>query len=631
MNNIKHIVILGAGYAGVHAAKKLAKKYKKNDNVEITLIDKNPFHTLMTELHEVAGGRVHPESVQVELSKIFHRTKVRLVIDHITNVDIENQTVTTKNDSFKYDYLLIGTGSEPAFFGVPGVKEHGFTLWSFEDAIILRKHIQSTFERASRERDAKVRKDMLTFVVAGSGFTGIEMAGEMLEWKNKLAKDYGIDKEEVTLYVVEALGTILNMLDRKQADKAERYMAKHGVKVLKNSPIVEVTPKGIVLKSGENIATETLIWTCGIQANSQVAEYGLDRARAGRLQTNEYMQVVGKENVFAVGDLAYYEEEPGKGTPQIVEAAEQTAMTAVNTIIADIDNTERKEFKSNYHGFMVSVGGRYGVANLSGMKLSGFFALVMKHLVNMYYLFGVNGIHAVYHYLQHEFFTIEDKRSIMRGHLSSKSNRLWLVPLRLYIGVLWLLEGFKKLVGEGTWEAASGLKKFFAGIGDDSWLRNGNIKMPFEWLKVNGASGASAAADATSSASQAGEAATEWATPIISKMPGIYEGLMEIMIPSPEMAVWFQRIVVFTEIFIGLALIAGLFTFLASAASAFLVVNFVLSAMAGWDILWFFFGAIALMGGAGRTFGLDYWVIPWINDKVRNWWYGDKVAVYNQK
>ncbi|WP_040210535.1 FAD-dependent oxidoreductase [Clostridium polynesiense] len=630
MNNSKHIVILGAGYAGIHAAKMLAKKYKKNDDIQITLIDKNPFHTLMTELHEVAGGRVHPESVQVELSKIFHRTKVNLVIDYITNVDTEAQTVTTKNDKFSYDYLLIGTGSEPAFFGVPGVKEHGFTLWSFEDALKIRKHIQNTFEKASRERDQRLRREMLTFVVAGSGFTGIEMAGELLEWKTKLAKEYGIDINEVKLYVVEALGTILNMLDRKQADKAERYMIKHGVEVLKNSPIVEVTPSKIVLKDGSEISTQTLIWTCGIQANAQVAQYGLDRARAGRLQTNTHMQVVGKENVYAIGDIAYFEEEPGKGTPQIVEAAEQTAATAAKNIIADIEKSSKVEFKSNYHGFMVSVGGRYGVANLAGIKLSGFFALVMKHLINMYYLFGVNGVHAVYNYLQHEFFTIEDKRSIMRGHLSSKSNRLWLVPLRLYIGVLWLLEGLKKFVGEETWEAASGLNKLKAGMGSDSWLKSGNVKMPFEWLQVNGTSGASAAADAASGASQAAGAAN-WPTPIIEKMPKFYEFIMKIMIPNAEVAVWFQRMVVFMEICIGLALIAGLFTFLASAASAFLVVNFVLSAMAGWEILWYFFGSIALMGGAGRTFGLDYFVIPWISKMVGNWWYGDKVAVYKQK
>lgn len=622
MSDKKNILILGAGYGGVHVAKKLAKKYKKNNNVEITLIDKNPFHTLMTELHEVAGGRVHPESVQIELSKIFARTKVNVVTDLIEKVDTDNKTVKTTNGNYTYDYLVVGTGSEPAFFGVPGVKENGFTLWSFEDAMKIRHHVQKMFKLAAKERNEAKRREMLTFVVAGSGFTGIEMAGELLEWKTRLAKEHNVDENEVRLMVVEAMGTILNMLDRKQADKAEKYMVKKGMTILKNSPIVEVAPNKIVLKSGEEIETNTLIWTCGIQANEEVKEYGLETARAGRLATNEFMQAVNKEEVFVVGDLNYYEEE-GKGTPQIVEAAIQTGDVIAKNIIALMDKKkDLTKFKSNYHGFMVSIGGKYCVANLAGIKLAGFFAMIMKHLVNLHYLWGVNNVNACYHYLQHEFFSMEDNRCIMRGHLSSKSNRLWLVPLRLYIGVLWLLEGLKKFVGEGTWEN-HGIKALFNGnmVGGDSWLKAGNIKMPFAWLQTAADSGASAS----------GEATTEFATPILEKMPKFYEAIMQIFIPNPEIAVWFQRIVVITEIGIGLCLIAGLFTFLASGASAFMVCNFVLSAMAGWDILWFFFGSIALMGGAGRTFGLDYYVMPWINKIAGNWWLGKRVPVYKQK
>ena len=153
MSDKKNILILGAGYGGVHVAKKLAKKYKKNNNVEITLIDKNPFHTLMTELHEVAGGRDHPESVQIELSKIFARTKVNVVTDLIEKVDTDNKTVKTTNGNYTYDYLVVGTGSEPAFFGVPGVKENGFTLWSFEDAMKIRHHVQKMFKLAAKERN----------------------------------------------------------------------------------------------------------------------------------------------------------------------------------------------------------------------------------------------------------------------------------------------------------------------------------------------------------------------------------------------------------------------------------------------------------------------------------------------
>ncbi|WP_238885635.1 NAD(P)/FAD-dependent oxidoreductase [Clostridium sp. YIM B02551] len=623
MSNKTKILVLGAGYGGVHAAKKLAKKYKKNDNVEITLIDKNTFHTLMTELHEVAGGRVHPESVQIELSKIFARTKVNLVTDYIEDVNTEKKVVKTTHGTYEYDYLIVGTGSEPAFFGVPGVKENGFTLWSFEDALEIRAHIKNMFEKASKERNEKARKRLLTFAVAGSGFTGIEMAGELLEWKTKLAKEYNVDEKEIRLLVVEAMGTILNMLDRSQADKAEAYMKKNGVEVLKNSPIVEVTEDKVTLKDGSEIETNTLIWTCGIQANHETKEYGLETARAGRLQTNEYMQATGKKDVYVVGDLTYFEEEPGKGTPQIVEAAEQTADTAVKNIVAAIENGQMTKFKSNYHGFMVSIGGKYCVANLAGVKLSGFFAMMMKHIVNLYYLFGVNGINACYHYLDHEFFGIEDKRNMFRGLLASKGNRLWTVPLRLYVGVLWTLEALKKMIGEDTW-AKNGISSIFNGLGPDSWFKDGNVKMAFDWLHTAATSGASEATSDTANSA----AAT--VTPILSHVPTFYAAIMKIFIPTPEVAVWFQRIVVITELGIGLCLIAGLFTFLASGASIFLVCNFVLSAMTGWDTLWYIFAGIALMQGAGRTFGLDYFVMPWISEKVGNFWLGKRVPVYRQ-
>lgn len=624
------IVILGAGYAGVHAAKKLSKKYKKNNEVEITLIDKNPYHTLMTELHEVAGGRVPEESVKVDLYRIFNRTKVNVVVDYIENVDSDNNVVKTKQGEYSYDYLIIGVGSEPAFFGVEGVKENGFTLWSLEDALKIKAHIKDRVKEASYERDEQERKKMLTFVVAGSGFTGIEMAGELLEWKTTLARDYRVDESEIRLLVVEAMSTILNMLDRKQADKAEKYMVKHGVEILKDSPIVQVTNESIKLKDGTIIPTETLIWTCGVQANQDLSDMDVEKSRAGRYSANKYMQSQGKENIYVVGDVAYIEEEPGKGNPQIVEAAEQTAVTAAKNIIASIENKEKVEFKSNYHGFMVSIGGRYAVADLMGIKLSGFFAMVMKHLINMVYLFGVNNVHAIYNYLQHEFFAMKERRCIMRGHLSSKGNRLWLVPLRVYIGALWLMEGLKKLIGEGTWDtmfAKAGEASSIGGyinelvnnvaIGADSWVRAGNVNMPFEWLH-----------DAVSGASQAVDGATNMPQPILEHVPKFYEEIMRIFMPTPEVAVLFQTMVVIAEIGMGLCLIAGLFTFLASAASAFMTVNFILSAMAGWEILWYTFGSIALMCGAGRTFGLDYYVMPWISNLVGNFWMGKRRPIY---
>lgn len=619
MGDVKKIAILGTGYAGVQAAKLLHKKYKKNANVEITLIGKDPYHTLMTELHEVAGGRVEEDSVKVSLERIFSGKRVNVVLDEIKSIDFNANKLKSEDATYEYDYLVLGAGSEPAFFGVPGVKENGFTVWSMEDALRIREHIENTFRKAAKERNAEKRRSMLTFVVAGAGFTGVETVGELLEWKKKLSKTYGIDEKEVSLLLVEALDKILPILNDKLIAKSERYLAKNGVEVLKSSPITNVEKDSITLKSGKEIKTNTLIWTCGVQASKFAANLGLKTGRAGRIVTDEHMQSVDYKNVYVVGDNSYLEEE-GKGLPQIVETALQTAETAVHNIIADMENGQKKAHKSNYHGLMVSIGSRYAVASLAGMSMSGFFAMLMKHLVNLHYLFGVAGVNAVCAYLNHEFFHVKERRNILGGHASIKSHSFWLFPLRLYMGVMWLLEGAKKFYGEKYWTDAtasfSTLGNLFKGIGEDSWLKAGNVKMPFDWL-TSATSGASAAADATSSASAAaGDAATAWATPIIAKMPGFYKAIMKVMIPNADIAVWFQRIVVFLEIGMGLALLAGLFTFLASAASAFMTVNFILSAMAGWDILWYTFGSIALMGGAGRVLGLDYYIMP----RLKRWW-----------
>jgi len=388
LNEITKIVIVGAGYGGVHAAKLLSKKFKKDENIEITLIDKMPKHILMTELHEVAGGRVDPDSVMVDLRQIFHRSKVNLITEEVTKIDVDKQMIITNYNEFNYDYLVLGTGSEPAYFGVPGVKENGFSLWSIEDALKIKEYIEKTFQKASMERNIEKRKELLTFIVAGGGFTSIETVGELIDAKKVLCHKYNVDQKEVNLIVVEALGRILNILDDANVEKSEIFLYKNNVEVKKNAPITQVNLDSIVLKDGTVIPTKTLIWTCGIQGDEVNSKFGLTMGKRGRIQTNEFMQSVDKENVYIVGDSAYYEEFAPKVIPQIVENALQTADTAVHNIIADINKTSKEKFKSSYHGFMVSIGSHYGVANLNGFKLSGFFALVMKHLVNMHYLFG---------------------------------------------------------------------------------------------------------------------------------------------------------------------------------------------------------------------------------------------------
>ncbi|GEM04656.1 NADH dehydrogenase [Halolactibacillus miurensis] len=617
----KDIVLIGAGYAGVHAAKKLAKKFKKDDDVTITLIDRHSYHTMMTELHEVAAHRVEPDAIQFDLRRLFNRTKVNLVTDNVTHVDHDKKKVITETGEFNFDYLILGMGGEPNDFGTPGVKEHGFTLWSWEDAVKMREQIETMVHRAANEHDEKTRRAMLTFTVCGSGFTGIELAGELLEWKGRLAKDHKLDPEEITIYVIEAAPTILNMLERRDADKAEHYLQKHGVRILKDSPIVEVRETEIVLQSGEVIPTYTLAWTAGVKANTDTESFDLEQARAGRLKVNKYMQSEAHKNVYVVGDLAYFEEEPGKPTPQIVEAAEQTGTTAAKNIIAEMTGGEKVGYEGKYHGVMVSIGARYGVADLMGLHLSGWFANFVKHLVNLYYFFGIGSGYYMFKYVEHEFFHTKDKRNIFRDFLTRYGNVLWSIPLRIFVGGFWIVEAGSKLWGKTKWdEATSSFSKvgeLFTGLGEDSWLVSDTLNINFGWLQ-----------DATSAASDAG-ASGEWAEPILSEMPFWFEWIMKIFVPTQELALFAQKAMVFVELAIGLALIAGLFAWLASAASAAFLVMFTLTAMLGWDKVWALPASIALLNGSGRTFGLDYWVIPFIQTKLSKFWYGEPKAIYS--
>ena len=240
MDNKKRIVVLGAGYGGILTAKKLAKKFKNDNSVEITLIDKNSYHTMLTELHEVSAGRVSEDSIRIDLKKVFAGRKVNVVLDEITNMDFKNQVLKSAKNSYKYDHLVIGTGSKPTYWGVPGAEENSFPLWSYEDAVNLKEHILNMFRKAMVEPDAEKRKALLTFVVVGSGFTGIEMVGELGEYKDRLCADFHIDKNEVKLYAVDGVPKILPIFPDNLIKKTVKRLEKLGVEIITSSPTSEI-------------------------------------------------------------------------------------------------------------------------------------------------------------------------------------------------------------------------------------------------------------------------------------------------------------------------------------------------------------------------------------------------------
>ncbi|TLQ40183.1 NADH dehydrogenase FAD-containing subunit [Ruoffia tabacinasalis] len=617
----KEIVIVGAGFAGVAAARKLGKKYKKDKTVNITLVDRHSYLTYMTELHEIAGGRLEPDAIKYDLRRIFHRlNNVKLVTDNVSEIDHDNNVVIGEQSNYKFDYLVLAVGAEPNDFGIDGVKENGFTLWSMEDAERVREHIIDMVYKAAREHDPVKRRALLSFLVCGGGFTGVEMIGELVEWLPILAEEHKLNPDEISFHLVEAAPKILNTVTEKEQERAMKYMRKKGIDITLGDGIAKIADDHIELASGKKIDTYTSIWTAGIKANTDASEWGVEQARAGRLVADQYMQAKGYDNVFVAGDLVYYEDPTNNNmpTPQIVQAAELTGDVAATTIISEISGTEKEEFEGKYDGNMVSIGSTYGVAYLyDKYSVQGFIAMFIKHAANVIYFLSIGSFYYAWLYVRHEFFTIKHKRNIFRGHLSAHGNILWSVPLRLFYGAMWLVEG---------------LKKTFGMFGGQSWFED-EVVFPFPWLQEEVTSAASATET---------EEVVEVAEQIFSlnyvygeepmlvfdEMPGWFASIMEFMMPNQDVALFMQKMMSLVELGIGLALIAGLFTFLVSGLTVVLVAMFCLSGMFVWVNMWFIPAAIALMMGAGRAFGLDYYVMPWLGKLFDGWIWGKPKHIY---
>ncbi len=636
----KKILILGGGYGGVWAGKILEKHFRKRDDIEITLVDKRPFHTLMTELHEVAGWRTEPESVQVLFKKIFGAKKINIALDTIEKVDFEGKKATGIAQTYDFDYIVLGLGAEPEFFGIPGVAENSFTLWSFEDAMKVRRHIEEKFYEASLETNVEKRKKLLTFVVAGAGFTGIEMIGELLDYRDVMCRKYFLDPKEVRILNIEALPSILPILEEPLRAKAEAYLQKRRCEVMLNAAIIGAEPGKVLLKSGDIVETNTFIWTCGVKGSSFTGQLGLPMGKRNRLDVDMELKSTKYPNVYVVGDISGLIFD-GKPLAQIVETAHFTAEAVAHNIISDIDGGERHQFKPNYHGFMISIGSHFGVSNAGGMKTSGFFALVIKHLINVYYLFNIAGINQIWEYLRHEFLDMKGRRSIIGDFASYKVRPYWPLLLRMWLGLMWVFEGINK-IGEGWLNFGSGSQS--------GWMFSpGVIQAGVKVAEAtSGASVAATAAQAAAPAVAATSAASAAAAPAAATsgtnaaaqtFKAVWDLTKPIFDPNSGIVTWFrhtfmdgifahlpftlfQTMIVVTEMAIGLAIFGGCFTWLAAAASIVMCIVFTMSGMFAWNQLWFVFAAILMLGGLGRSFGIDYWLIP----AIKHWWNGTKFA-----
>lgn len=614
----KKIVVLGAGYAGILVAKKLAKKLK-GPNVEISIIDRNPFHTMLTELHEVAAWRVDESSIRIELKKIFAGRKVNVVLDNIVETDYENKVLTGQAATYEYDYLVLATGCKPTFFGVKGAQENSFTLWSYDDAVRLREHIMNMFRLASKETDPNLKKSYLTFYVIGAGFTGVEMIGELAELVPILCEKFKIDPQLVNLHNVDVADRVMTIFPEKISAKASRRLEKMNVKLSMKTNVVGVNPGSleyVVDGKQQTDTTHTVIWTAGTEGSEiaqQSEELGLVERTRGRIQTDKYLRSLNYPNVYVGGDNIFYIPEGEKrAVPQMVENCEHSAKVVATNIATEVlGGKPTMDYKPSFHGAMVCIGGYYGVAHVGlpnmMFNLPSFFAMLSKHFINMIYFLQVLGWNKVYSYIYNEFFTIRNRRSFVGGHFSNRTPVFWIVPLRVYLGIHWLFIAYRRFMYDWFTEPmyaayfsnhVRGFRpnifdiNFFDHIHFRTFVANDEMHL---WLQ----------------------------TSIVSWFLDI------TMFASTSTEVFFQVIIVLVQFGIGLALITGLFTTLASIVSLLFTLLIMLTIGLPMHLWWVVFASVGMLFTGGKVLALDYYVIPWLNKRWKNIPFVKKWYLYN--
>ena len=385
--NKKHVVIVGGGFAGLNAAKRLAGR----PDIDVTLIDRRNHHLFQPLLYQVAMAGLSPADIAAPIRSILSRyDNIRVIKSEVTQVDAENNKVLTNGEDLHYDYLLLACGAMHSYFGHEEWEEHAPGLKTIEQATEIRRRVLSAFETAEVTESADERRKLLTFVVVGGGPTGVELAGAIGEMSRfTLAKDFrNIDAKLSRIILVEAGPRILPMFAESLTARATRDLESLGVQVWTNSSVTNIDQNGVVI-SGETILAATVLWAAGVKASSLGTKSGFQCDRAGRIQVGTDLAIAGHANVFIAGDqCAFIDPQTQRQLPGVAPAAAQQGRFIADTIRNELDGKPRGEFRYNDKGQMATIGRSRAITEVGKFKLTGIFAWVVWLVVHIYFLTG---------------------------------------------------------------------------------------------------------------------------------------------------------------------------------------------------------------------------------------------------
>ncbi|OAV42589.1 NAD(P)/FAD-dependent oxidoreductase [Lewinella sp. 4G2] len=420
----ERIVIIGGGFGGLQMARKLSRQ-----DYQVVLIDKNNYHQFQPLFYQVAMAGLEPSSIVFPFRKLFQRQKnIFIRVTEVTSLDAEKKMLQTPLGHCNYDHLIIATGADTNFFGNENIRRHAIPMKSVSEALYIRNHILDDYEDALTTPGYDLRQELVDIVIVGGGPTGVELAGSLAEMKTHvLPKDYPeLDVEaEVDIYLIQSGDVVLKGFSDESSARALKNLRDLGVKVLLNSRVTDFDGKLVHLKDGSTIPAQKMIWAAGIKGNpipglpEGAVTYG------NRLAVDRFHRVQGTEDIYAIGDVAYMEEEDfPKGHPQVAQVAIQMGTNlAKNFKLRLREGKEPQPFSYNDKGSMATIGRAKAVVDIPKpeLHLGGFVAWFLWLVVHLFAILGTrNKVFVFLNWVTNYINYNQSLRLIIKPHLPPK-------------------------------------------------------------------------------------------------------------------------------------------------------------------------------------------------------------------
>lgn len=393
-----HMLILGAGYAGLRVALELQRKLTDREHqARVTLIDRHSHHQIITLLHRLAAATVPEEETRIPLAPLFAEDPappVHLLQGTVRQIRPDSRQVVLNDgqeqgQKLSYDRLILAVGATTDYYNIPGAEAHTLPLRTVADAVQLREHMTARFREAASTSDPAARRALLTTAIIGGGATGCQIAGELAAWAPRLAREYGLPRNDIRVALIERMPRLLNEYRAPWASReALRVLDCRGVSVYLDTAVERVEEGNLFVNDRRMMRAATMVWSAGIRAPQLLADAGLPTDARGRVHVNSFLQLEAYPDIYAIGDCAQIPDTMGGIVPTTASYAIRQGAFLADALIDELDGrppASRYGYEPLALGSVVSLGPSAAVGDVLGVPVRGAVAALMKHTVEQQY------------------------------------------------------------------------------------------------------------------------------------------------------------------------------------------------------------------------------------------------------